>query len=239
MTDTELTSGDFTESAEPFRLFAAWLDDATKSEPNDPNGLALATVDEDGMPDVRMVLLKGFDEQGFVFYTNFESAKGREILSSMKAAMCFHWKSLRRQVRVRGPVEVVERRRGRRLFQDAPARQPHRRLGLETVAAAGKPLRAGKGGGGIHGEICDRRDTAAEALVGFSPRAEVDRVLARPAVQIARPDGVHADERGRLGEDEALSVGAICREMPVSDPSPGCHASPLRGSQSDLPARGR
>ncbi len=107
MNERELTSNDFTEAAEPFRLFAEWLQDATKSEPNDPNGLALATVDEDGMPDVRMVLLKGFDEQGFVFYTNFESAKGREILSSMKAAMCFHWKSLRRQVRVRGPVEVV------------------------------------------------------------------------------------------------------------------------------------
>ena len=107
MSQTELTSGDFTEAAEPFRLFAEWLDDAVKSEPNDPNGVALATVDEDGMPDVRMVLLKGFDEQGFVFYTNFESTKGREILSSMKAAMCFHWKSLRRQVRVRGPVEIV------------------------------------------------------------------------------------------------------------------------------------
>jgi pyridoxamine 5'-phosphate oxidase len=107
MTETGLTSGDFTEAAEPFRLFAAWLQDATKSEPNDPNGVALATVDDDGMPDVRMVLLKGFDEEGFVFYTNFESAKGRELLSTMKAAMCFHWKSLRRQVRVRGPVEIV------------------------------------------------------------------------------------------------------------------------------------
>lgn len=107
MTGSELTSGDFTENTEPFRLFATWLDDATKSEINDPNGVAVATVDEDGLPDVRMVLLKGFDEQGFVFYTNFESAKGREILSSMKAAMCFHWKSLRRQVRVRGPVEIV------------------------------------------------------------------------------------------------------------------------------------
>ncbi|MEW9807017.1 pyridoxamine 5'-phosphate oxidase [Mesorhizobium sp. ZMM04-5] len=107
MTDTELTSSDFTSRSEPFRLFSEWLEDATKSEPNDPNGVALATVDEDGLPDVRMVLLKGFDEAGFVFYTNFESAKGREILSSMKAAMCFHWKSLRRQVRVRGPVEIV------------------------------------------------------------------------------------------------------------------------------------
>jgi pyridoxamine 5'-phosphate oxidase len=120
MSDTELTSGDFTESAEPFRLFAQWLDDATKSEPNDPNGLALATVDEDGMPDVRMVLLKGFDEHGFVFYTNFESAKGREILSSMKAAMCFHWKSLRRQVRIRGPVEVVSDEEADAYFKTRP-----------------------------------------------------------------------------------------------------------------------
>jgi len=107
MSETGLTSSDFTEAAEPFRLFAAWLDEATKSEINDPNGVALATVDAEGMPDVRMVLLKGFDEGGFVFYTNFESAKGREILGCMKAAMCFHWKSLRRQVRVRGPVELV------------------------------------------------------------------------------------------------------------------------------------
>lgn len=107
MTETGLTTGDFTEEAEPYRLFARWLEDATASEPNDPNALALATVDSDGLPDVRMVLLKGFDERGFVFYTNFESAKGREILSSMKAAMCFHWKTLRRQVRIRGPVEQV------------------------------------------------------------------------------------------------------------------------------------
>ena len=107
MVETPLTSSDFTQASEPFRLFGDWLDDATKSEINDPNGVALATVDADGMPDVRMVLLKGFDEDGFVFYTNFESAKGREILGSMKAAMCFHWKSLRRQVRIRGNVEVV------------------------------------------------------------------------------------------------------------------------------------
>jgi pyridoxamine 5'-phosphate oxidase len=103
-----LTGGDFTERDDPFALFADWLAEATQSEPNDPNALALATVDPDGLPNVRMVLLKGVDARGFVFYTNFESAKGREILASMKAAMCFHWKSLRRQVRVRGPVEVVE-----------------------------------------------------------------------------------------------------------------------------------
>ena len=76
MSDTELTSGDFTESAEPFRLFAEWLDDATKSEPNDPNGVALATVDADGMPDVRMVLLKGFDEQRLRLLHQFRKRQG-------------------------------------------------------------------------------------------------------------------------------------------------------------------
>jgi pyridoxamine 5'-phosphate oxidase len=102
-----LTSDDFTERPEPLRLFADWLDEAGRTEPNDPNAVALATVDADGLPNVRMVLLKGFDPEGFVFYTNTESSKGTELLVSMKAAMCFHWKSLRRQVRLRGPVEIV------------------------------------------------------------------------------------------------------------------------------------
>jgi pyridoxamine 5'-phosphate oxidase len=107
MSETGLTNGDFTEAAEPYSLFEAWLAEAEKAEINDPNGMALATVDPDGLPNVRMVLLKGHDTRGFVFYTNFESAKGREILASMKAGLLFHWKSLRRQVRIRGDVEVV------------------------------------------------------------------------------------------------------------------------------------
>jgi pyridoxamine 5'-phosphate oxidase len=107
MSETGLTTSDFTEAAEPFLLVKQWLEDASASEPNDPNAVALATVDADGLPDVRMVLLKGFDEHGFVFYTNLESAKGTELLANMKAALCFHWKSLRRQVRVRGSVERV------------------------------------------------------------------------------------------------------------------------------------
>ncbi|RYC15379.1 pyridoxamine 5'-phosphate oxidase [Ciceribacter ferrooxidans] len=107
MSESKLTSGDFTEENEPFTLFGTWLKDAEASENNDPNAVALATVDENGLPNVRMVLLKEFDTRGFVFYTNFESQKGREILGQKKAAMCFHWKSLRRQVRLRGEVEVV------------------------------------------------------------------------------------------------------------------------------------
>jgi len=102
-----LTSGDFTEADEPFRLFATWMQDATASEPADPNAMALATVDEDGLPNVRLVLLKGFDERGFVFYTNTESAKGCELDANPKAALVFYWKSLSRQVRVRGRVERV------------------------------------------------------------------------------------------------------------------------------------
>lgn len=107
MGETGLTSDDFMLSTEPIRLFGAWLADAEKSEMNDPTAMALATVDPSGMPNVRMVLLKEFSEAGFVFYTNFESTKGREILAAKKAALCFHWKSLRRQVRVRGNIEEV------------------------------------------------------------------------------------------------------------------------------------
>jgi pyridoxamine 5'-phosphate oxidase len=102
-----LTSGDFTEAEEPLALFAQWFEEAKRSEPADPNAMALATVDADGLPNVRMVLLKGVDERGFVFYTNFESRKGRELIAHPKAALSFHWKSLSRAVRVRGPVERV------------------------------------------------------------------------------------------------------------------------------------
>jgi pyridoxamine 5'-phosphate oxidase len=104
---TWLTSGDFTEADEPWRLFSAWFEEAVRREPADPNAMALATVDADGLPNVRMVLLKGIDERGFVFYTNLESAKGRELEQAPRAALVFHWKSLTRQVRVRGTVERV------------------------------------------------------------------------------------------------------------------------------------
>jgi len=89
---------------DPFALFDAWFAEALKKEPNDANAMSLATVDAAGLPDVRMVLLKGADRDGFVFYSNVESAKGRELAANPKAALLFHWKSLRRQVRVRGAV---------------------------------------------------------------------------------------------------------------------------------------
>jgi pyridoxamine 5'-phosphate oxidase len=92
---------------DPFAVFEEWFALANDSEPNDPHAMALASADEAGMPDVRMVLLNARDARGFCFFTNFESDKGRELLANPQAAAVFHWKSLRRQVRLRGPVEVV------------------------------------------------------------------------------------------------------------------------------------
>lgn len=92
---------------DPFALFDEWMERARASEPEDANAMALATADGDGFPDVRMVLLKGADARGFVFYTNLESAKGLELKENPQAALCFHWKSLRRQIRVRGAVTPV------------------------------------------------------------------------------------------------------------------------------------
>ena len=106
--DANGLAGDFTEAAEPLRLFAAWFEQAGRSEASDASAMTLATIDADNMPNARMVLLKGFDERGFVFYTNLDSPKARELDGTPKAALVFHWKSLNRQVRLRGPVEKVE-----------------------------------------------------------------------------------------------------------------------------------
>lgn len=94
-------------TAELVARFHLWLNEATEKEPNDPTAMSVATVDADGMPSVRMLLLKGVDEQGFVFYTNLGSQKGQEIAANPRVALCFHWKSLRRQVRVQGVVSPV------------------------------------------------------------------------------------------------------------------------------------
>lgn len=98
---------DFTAAADPFALFQAWFADAEKAEPADPDAMAVATVDAHGLPNVRMILLKGADSQGFVFYTNSGSAKGQELGANPKAALLFYWKSLGRQIRVRGPIAPV------------------------------------------------------------------------------------------------------------------------------------
>jgi pyridoxamine 5'-phosphate oxidase len=145
---SSLMNSDFEQVAEPIALFGEWLKAAEASEANDPNAMALATVDGEGLPDVRMVLLKGFDAAGFVFFTNFESAKGRQLLLNPKAALCFHWKSLRKQVRVRGPVSEVSaeeadayfasRQRGSRIgaWASQQSRPLESRFALEKAVAA-------------------------------------------------------------------------------------------------------
>jgi pyridoxamine 5'-phosphate oxidase len=98
---------DFTQSTDPFSLFEEWFAQAKGSEINDPHALALATVDAGGLPDVRVVLMNGYDRRGFVFYTHKTGTKGRQLAANMQAGLVFHWKSLKRQVRARGSVEIV------------------------------------------------------------------------------------------------------------------------------------
>lgn len=138
---------DFSKTEDPMALFHAWFEDAKSHEPNDANAMALATVDASGLPNVRMVLLKDADTSGFVFYTNCESAKGAELQANPKAALCFHWKSLRRQIRVRGPVSPVSdaeadayfssRARGSRIgaWASQQSRELESRFALEKAVA--------------------------------------------------------------------------------------------------------
>lgn len=111
---------------DPFEIARGWLAEAEKSELNDPNAVALSTVDADGLPNVRMVLLKEISEDGFIFYTNYNSAKGRELTANPKAAMVLHWKSLRRQIRIRG---MVSREEGARADEYYASRSLKSRLG--------------------------------------------------------------------------------------------------------------
>ena len=117
---------DLSDITDPIATATNWLAEATKTEPNDANAMALATVDTDGMHNVRMVLLKDISARGFVFYTNFNSAKGQEILDAGKAALCLHWKSSGRQIRVRGDVEQVTTEEADSYFK---SRHPVSRLG--------------------------------------------------------------------------------------------------------------
>ncbi len=116
----ELKSRDWSLAHDPFGLFAEWQKAAAETEINDPTAMAVASVDDDGLPDLRMVLCRGYDARGFVFYTNFESAKGRELLARKKAAALFHWKSQRKQVRIRGAVQTASESEADAYFATRP-----------------------------------------------------------------------------------------------------------------------
>ena len=120
MNDTTLNSGNLDDCEDPFSLFAQWFEAAREKEVNDPDAMALATVDADGLPDVRMVLCKGVEAGALVFYTNAESAKGRQLAGQPRAAALFHWKSLRRQARFRGAVSELDPAASEAYFQSRP-----------------------------------------------------------------------------------------------------------------------
>ena len=164
----------FSERDDPVTLFDDWLSEAKETEPNDPTAMSLATVDGDGMPNVRMVLLKGHDERGFVFYTNFESTKGGEILASLKVALGFHWKSLRRQVRLRGTVEVVTDEEADAYFN---SRHPQSRLGA-WASQQSRPLTSREE---LVGRLNDFKSKYGEDIIPRPPHWSGSRLAGLPS----------------------------------------------------------
>ncbi len=171
---------DFTEATEPFALFRTWMAEAEATEPDDPEAMALATVDAHGVPNVRMILLKGADERGFVFYTNCESAKGLELAANPKAALLFYWKSLDRQIRMRGPVEPATEAEADAYFA---TRHRESRIG----ACASRQSRPLASRAALEAEVArltkafgDGRRAAPGLLARLSAHAARDRVLAEP-----------------------------------------------------------
>jgi pyridoxamine 5'-phosphate oxidase len=148
-------------AADPIALFRAWMREAEAGEPNDPNAVALATATRGGAPSVRMVLLKGLDERGFAFYTNAESRKGMELAENPCAAMCFHWKSLRRQVRVEGPVSELAHAESDAYFQ---SRSRGSQIGA-VASSQSRPLASRR-------ELEERVRTVEERYPAIIPRPD-------------------------------------------------------------------
>ena len=152
----------FGELENPFKLFEEWFEEAKKSELNDPNALALATSNKKGVPSVRMVLLKGFSEKGFVFYTNLNSKKSGDIQSNPHASMCFHWKSLLRQIRIVGKINSVSNK-------DADEYYNSRAYGSRIGAWASK-----------QSTVLDNRDQLYQAIEDFKKKYPDENNVPRP-----------------------------------------------------------
>ena len=152
----------FEELDNPIDLFKKWFDKAKESEVNDPNAVAVATADEHKQPNVRMVLLKGLSNKGFVFYTNFNSKKGSELKKNKKASLCFHWKSLRRQVRVIGNVEEVSTSEADEYYNSRPYKN---RIGAWASSQS---------------EILDKRETFLKKIKEFEKKYPEQKIVPRP-----------------------------------------------------------
>ena len=152
----------FEDLDNPRELFKKWFSKAEESEINDPNAVAVATSNKDNQPNVRMVLLKGLSEKGFVFYTNFNSKKGNELKENQKASMCFHWKSLRRQVRVIGKVEEVSAKEADEYYYSRPYKN---RIGAWASSQS---------------EILEKRETFTEKIKEFEKKFPDQKKVPRP-----------------------------------------------------------
>jgi pyridoxamine 5'-phosphate oxidase len=153
----------FLDLNDPMQLFKVWMDEAKKTEPNDPNAVALATSDKKNFPSVRMVLLKDFNEHGFVFYTNLNSQKGIELKENPNASMCFHWKSLLRQVRISGSVSSVS---------DKVADQYYNTRGYESRIGAWASKQS---------KVLSSRDELVNSIDGFKKKFNDQNNVPRPS----------------------------------------------------------
>ena len=153
----------FEELDNPIDLFKKWMSKAEETEVNDPNAVALATADGNNQPNVRMVLLKGLSNRGFVFYTNFKSKKGDELKTNQNAAMCFHWKSIRRQVRVSGKVEEVTKTEADNYFNSRPYKN---KIGAWASSQS---------------KILDKRETFLEKIKNFEKKYPDPKKIPRPS----------------------------------------------------------
>ena len=152
----------FEDLDNPIDLFKNWFSEAEKKEINDPNAVAVATADDKNQPNVRMVLLKGLSDKGFVFYTNFNSKKGKELKINLKASMCFHWKSLRRQVRIIGKVEEVTSKESDEYYNSRPYKN---KIGAWASSQS---------------EVMDRRETFLEKVLEFEKKFKDQNTVPRP-----------------------------------------------------------
>ena len=153
----------FEELDNPIELFKKWFSEAEKNEINDPNAVAVATSDTNNQPNVRMVLLKGLSDKGFVFYTNFNSKKGKELKNNSKASLCFHWKSLRRQVRIIGEVEEVTDKEADEYYNSRPYKN---KIGAWASSQS---------------EDLDRRETFLKKIQDYEKKYKDNNSVPRPS----------------------------------------------------------
>lgn len=179
----------------PIAHIVEWLAEAEKKEALEPAAMSVATVDAEGRPSLRMVLLRGIDERGLVFYTNLTSRKADDIRANAHVALCLHWKSMARQVRVEGVAAQVDDAEADAYFASRPRDSQIGAWALETIPRPRRTVRVGSAGRQVRGTLCHRRGTETGILVRLSRHAATHRVLGGPALSPARAHAVGTRRR--------------------------------------------